>query len=165
MNRDLLQKLGKKLNLDLKFDKHEQCFISINDSLLISIRSFIDHIVFYGMVAELTPSEVEEYNSTIYSFNLIFAEHGKATLAIDESNDTLLLIHALPSHHLSFTQFEKSLADFITQLEKVIAEFEKFSHIETEQGSIQQEAKNRLVNSPSKNNTTYENKDFQWKII
>lgn len=117
----LLKDLGKNLGIDLVFDENDQCFLLLDEQLMVSIKSADDHFILYGMLGEFPEGDISTaFCQKLLAFNFALAETGDGSIAIDESSEVVMLIKHLPIDGLDVTQFEKIVGHFASQLERLI---------------------------------------------
>ena len=114
----ILEDLGKTLGVNLTFDEHNQCLISLDKKTFISIRKQEKGLLFYGMLVELSnPPNVNVLECSL-SLNLNLTEANQGTIVLDERTNVLMLLKAVYTEITAF-ELEKVLADFANSVENV----------------------------------------------
>lgn len=133
IHQSLLQEIGQSLDIDLEFDENHQCFLLLDEQLMVSIRSLDDAWVFYGMVGNLYPEDVDEGDAAqqndetentaqaLLSLNLSQAESGGASIAMQKSSGVIMLVLRVATIGMYSLGMKDRLAGFVDQLKATIA--------------------------------------------
>lgn len=133
IHQSLLQEIGQSLDIYLEFDENHQCFLLLDEQLMVSIRSLDDAWVFYGMVGNLYPEDVDEGDAAqqndetentaqaLLSLNLSQAESGGASIAMEKSSGVIMLVLRVATIGMYSLGMKDRLAGFVDQLKATIA--------------------------------------------
>lgn len=135
----LLHDLGALLGLALSFDESDQCLIALDDDLYISIQSFNEAWVFYGMLGNLD-SEIQPLGDeslereagledqisrgktaeTLLALNLSMAEAGGASIALQQDTGVVMLVQCVGLPGVTAPLARDALEKFANQQSAVI---------------------------------------------
>jgi hypothetical protein len=116
----LLTDLGKLLGIELTFDENNQCFLLLDERVMISIRDLNNHFVLYGMLGEFPEDKSATFWQKLLALNVVLAETGAGSIALEESADVVMLIKAIHTDGLTVAELEKEVSVFVSQVEKLI---------------------------------------------
>lgn len=117
---ELLTDLGKALGIDLVFDENNQCFLLLDERLMISIRKMDNRFVLYGMLGEFPEGKPATFWQKLLVINLVLAETGEGNIALEASADAVMLIKAIPTDTLTVSALEELISHFISRVEKLV---------------------------------------------
>lgn len=120
-NTELLNSLGRTIGMELTFDLHGQCFLLLDQRLMLSIRSLPDSLILYGMLGEFSDNGSAGLWQQTLALNLTLTEAGEGSLVLDESTDAVMLVKHLTSDMLSSHDFAEAVDRFATRLEQLLA--------------------------------------------
>jgi len=120
-NAELLDSLGRAIGMELTLDPHGQCFLLLDQRLMLSIRSLPGSLIVYGMLGEFSANGSAGFWQQALALNLTLAEAGEGSLAFDDSTGAVMLVKHLPSDTLSSHDFIEAVDRFATRLEQLIA--------------------------------------------
>lgn len=133
-HQTLLQEIGKSLDVALEFDDKDQCFLLLDEQLMVSVRSLGEAWIFYGMIGNLyhddhdddddeaeQDEEAENIAQTLLSLNLAQAESGAASIAIEKTSGVIMLVLRVATWGMDSVRMKDVLAAFVDQLKTTIA--------------------------------------------
>ena len=116
---ELLTELGKRLGVELTFDENNQCFLLLDEHLMISIRSLNENFVLYGMLGEFPEEQSARFWQKLLALNLGLAEAGEGSITLEESADVVMLIKTMPTN-LTVSELENGISTFVSHIERLI---------------------------------------------
>ncbi|AOJ73485.1 MULTISPECIES: chaperone SicP [Burkholderia] len=119
---ELLNALSKATGVTLGFDEKGQCFLLLDEQLMISIRDRSDALVLYGMVGEFPPHAPADFWRRMLVVNLDLSESGSG-LGLDDEAGAVMLIERIATANLESREFVDALAVFASRLEGLIDAF------------------------------------------
>lgn len=127
-HQELLKDMGYALGLDLEFDDNGQCFLLLDEELMVSIRNLEDSWVLYGMLGNIWTSDAdEESNETslakaqvLLALNLAFAEAGGASIALEGSSGVAMLVSRVSTAGVNSERMQEIIGNFVNQLSHAI---------------------------------------------
>ncbi|WCH23625.1 chaperone SicP [Aeromonas salmonicida] len=120
-NAELLNSLGRTIGMELTFDQRGQCFLLLDQRLMLSIRSLPGSLIVYGMLGELDVNGSADFWQQALALNLTLTEAGEGSLVLDDSTGAVMLVKHLTSDMLSSHDFAEAVDRFATRLEQLLA--------------------------------------------
>ena len=121
-HQKLLHQIGQSLGIALEFDENNQCFLLLDEQLMVSVRSLDDAWILYGMLGNLEENEAREDAAlALLSLNLNLAEAGEASIALEESSGVIMLIARVDTTDMDSEHMQEILGNFVSQLSNTIA--------------------------------------------
>lgn len=117
---DLLADFGRKAGLgSLSLDESGVCRLSFDQSLIVDLEfdSGAGLLHIYSAVGPIPAEGKEAVFGALLSANLFGSETGGASLAIDPSQNEIILCRSVNPDHLDSTAFEGILESFVNHLE------------------------------------------------
>ncbi len=120
-HQEILNQIGQSLGLELEFDENGQCFLLLDEKLMVSIRSLDDSWILYGMLGNIDEDEQEEVAFFLLSLNLSQAESGGASIAVEKSSGVLMQVLRVPTAGMDGERMQEIIGHFVDQLAHTIA--------------------------------------------
>lgn len=114
---DLLQKIGKRLGLDLAFDANNRCVLMIDTDLIVAIDNQETYWSFHSVLTKAPEVSSPEFWQKLLSLNLELFETNRGTLALEAESQVLLYLTAL-------TVADKDVDSIWEQFEAIIDTYE-----------------------------------------
>ncbi|WP_323117713.1 chaperone SicP [Burkholderia alba] len=119
-----LNALSEKVCLPLDFDEHGQCFLMLDDRLMMSIRRVDDAVVLYGMLGEFPAPVPASLCMRVLAENLALSEAGGGGIGYDDDTGAMMLIERVRDAGFGADAFVDAVAAFSSRLERLIEALE-----------------------------------------
>ena len=137
-HQDILNEIGNSLGIELAFDDHDQCFILLDEHLMVSVRSAEDAWILYGMLGRLeADGQPEDTARTLLALNLRLAESGGGSIAREASSDVLMLVLRVATADMDGARMQAILGQFVNALDHALSEVDGLLKPQAQQPAMQ----------------------------
>ncbi|MET1116601.1 MAG: chaperone SicP [Comamonas sp.] len=136
-HQDILNEIGNSLGIELTFDEHQQCFVLLDEHLMMSLRSVDDAWILYGMLGRLgEDGQPKDIASSLLTLNLHLAESGGASIAREASSNVLMLVLRVATADMDGARMQAALGDFVDALDSTLTAVNALLKPQAEQPSL-----------------------------
>lgn len=124
---ELLSLLGERLGIELYFEE-KQCFIMLDQALMISIRQQDQGWVLYGMLKKVPANQDGAFWREFMMHNLVLAEGGAGAIGYDAQSEALVYIDTLPLSQFYIDSAYDFIDLFVERMEyllEIIGDYKK----------------------------------------
>lgn len=118
-HEEILSKLGDRLGLDLAFDDNRQCFLILDQKLMVSIRQKPSTWLFYGMIEDDVEWKEKSFWKNLLEINLDLAENGGGSISFEPESGALMYVHSLEAQNLDAESAYMFFENFVDILEAI----------------------------------------------
>lgn len=117
-----MDQIGNSLEIELSFDENGQCFLLLDEHLMVSIRSVDGGWILYGMLGDMNADEsAEGVARTLLALNLELAQSGSCSIALEASSDVIMLVQRIDTASVDGERLQDMLGHFVDTLSNTIA--------------------------------------------
>ncbi|CAH0535973.1 type III secretion system chaperone [Vibrio marisflavi] len=115
----LMNGFGGELGIDnLQMDADNCCCLSFDNTVLnMEFDEEQNRLLLYSNVGDIPEHEQAEFYQMLLDANLFWKGTGGGTLSIDKKAESVILISACNTNHLSLESFKSSIASFLDAAE------------------------------------------------
>lgn len=123
-HQDLLNHIGTSLDIELAFDKYGQCFLLLDEHLMVSVRSVDQAWILYGMLAKLEEEDhTKDIARSMLAQNVSLAESGSGSIVLESESNVLMLVRRIATTHIDGQRMQELLSDFVDALDAALGAF------------------------------------------